>query len=179
MLAHIVCRDSVRLMAIFVDSLECGLCGKPMKSNQALYHTTSMVLAGPEEIHGLNDACVHWDCFALWKHRHLFAKHCFAVLSLDMRSNPSWTRLFENHICFVDAGWCAREVSVVLAETASEHRIPFVEWERWLQEPANRSSRHEIETRPLEEAKASLLAVVPTRQSILGKRPTNLFREDD
>ena len=148
-----------------------------MRASQARY-CTGLIPLGPVEIRVLNDACVHWDCFASWEYRHVFARHRFAARTRGVRSDGSWTCLLSDDSCFVEIGWEVRKVAVVLAETASEYRIPFGQWENWLNEPSQKSSRHVVETTPLARVKATLLDLVPTRQSILEKRPPRFQRDE-
>ena len=141
-------------MALISSDSCCAICNQQLGS-APIFGTWGVFLADEDPLVGFCDAPFHWSCYVKWPERERFAKAYFAFWVAQEKVNPSWAKLFGDDEVFVTVGLGYRpsdqlpavsEVSVRLAATGSDLRVPTSEWERWLEGGA----LHDSELQPLE-----------------------------
>jgi hypothetical protein len=143
----------------------CPLCGDEMSGDDSTH------FLGPEgDRWRYSDAVMHWDCYALWEHRHRFAQMYFKDQREWIARNPFWdiAHVDENVLIIANASEFVSEIDVTLAETASRFRIRLRDWEFWLGGNCFQYCHHEIER----EALAAILPLLrfrfPTSNDVIG-----------
>jgi len=155
-------------MALFVEGMECPLCGKPMLSNQAIFGTWGLWLPMDDPLVLFCDACMHWDCYADWPYRPRFAKSYIDFWVEEEKNNPLWSRAFLDEHTFVKVNPHApfERIWVHLYDTGSRFDVSLDDWELWLSQEAT-ETEHPVEAKSLAVAKEILKKSIPTKELLL------------
>lgn len=133
---------------------ECPLCGQPLID--PVFATTQFIEDPSHPLFPYSDAAMDWECYADWEHRKAFAKLWFDSNARVLAENPYWRILYRDDDVIAALGTEAGEVSICLAETASDIRVPRSEWAQWLREEWEDSASHPVEKAAIEQALARL-----------------------
>lgn len=158
-------------MALITAESTCAICQERFEPDEPLFATWG-VFPVPHGLYRFCDAPMHWNCYAEWPHRLVFAAAYVQMWLESERNNPYWSKVWldDNVFVTVNPDESIAEVDVRLCATGSSMRVDLADWETWLagqrQCPAG---EHSIETAALAAALPALQRHLPTAQAILSK----------
>ncbi|MBI3861184.1 MAG: hypothetical protein HY290_04745 [Planctomycetia bacterium] len=119
-------------MALITNNSCCAICCQQLGTSP-IFGTWGVFLPQDDPLVRFCDAPIHWSCYANWSERERFARAYFAFWIEHEKTNPYWARIFVDDEVFVTIGPAVSEVSIRLAATGSDIRVPQAEWECWLE----------------------------------------------
>lgn len=151
---------------ILPDSL-CALCRKPLSA--PIFATSGVFLPLNDPLVRYCDAGMHWDCYAAWEHREMFAKAYVRMWIEYEKENPYWARVFENEHCFIQINPhpIVTRTDVMLFRTGSTIAVPLKEWEKWIWEQEPSLARHPFEQEALRKALPAIRMAFPGLRQLL------------
>ena len=153
-------------MALISPNSTCAICAQPLNLEEPIFATWG-VFDVPPEVFRFCDAPLHWDCYAAWPHRAVFAAAYFHMWVGIAAEDCYWSTVWQDEQLLVTVNPDApvEKVSLVLAATGSRFHIELAAWEDWL--AAAPEGAHPIETAALITALPTLQTELPTREAIL------------
>lgn len=159
-------------MAIITPDSTCAICERPFNFEQEPIFATWGVFAVPPELFRFCDAPLHWDCYAAWPHRAVFAAAYFQMWVEIAREDAFWSQVWldEKLLVTVNPDEPVAEVSLRLAETGSVFRVKLADWTTWLAVQCHSpQGNHPIETAALTAILSTLQTHLPTSDAILNR----------
>lgn len=149
-------------MAIIVRGhSKCPICGHILAEDQALFATSGSVFPPEDPLWRYGDAGLHWDCYAVWPHRHRFARQIVETRADYSPRDPYWADLHLDDDCFLEISVQTALVRLWLSDTGSHIDIPSAEWGV----PLDLADRHPLVQGAAETVMPRLLTRFPNPDS--------------
>lgn len=158
-------------MALIFDGATCAICKQRIDIEKPLFSTWGVFFPAEHPLFRFCDAPLHWECYAAWPERQVFARGYLEMWARGSQFNPYWGTALQSErvLVTVNAG-PPGGVQVLLAETGSRLAVSLGEWEHWLADLVGAvEGLHSIEQAALREAWPELRAALPTAESIVSK----------
>ncbi|MBS1808638.1 MAG: hypothetical protein JST84_10645 [Acidobacteria bacterium] len=156
-------------MAIITANSTCAICEDVFDPDKPLFATWG-VFPVPAGLERYCDAPMHWDCYAGWPYRSVFAA-AYAQMWIEIEQESAfWSKVWLNDkvLVTVNPDEPIAEVDVRLLLIGSCIRVKLADWEKWLREQPHRSD-HPLEAEALAAVLPSLQANLPTAEVILNR----------
>lgn len=153
-------------MAIITANSICALCEGVFEPGKPLFATWG-VFPVPAGLERYCDAPMHWDCYAGWPYRQVFAA-AYAQMWIEMaEEHLCWSKVWldDKVLVTVNPDDPIAEVDVRLLLIGNSIRVKLADWEKWLTEQPHRSD-HPLEAEALAAVLPSLQTNLPTAEVI-------------
>lgn len=158
-------------MAMIGANSTCALCKGSLPKGKSIF-ATSGVFYVPDGLMRYCDAPMHWDCYAQWPHRKVFAEAYLQMWVEVEEENSFWSKVWldDDMLVTVNPHEPIEEVCVRLAQTGSDISVSLADWSMWLAEQsACPQGKHLVEAAALAAVLPTLQAQLPTAQVILSR----------